>query len=112
MNKILLIFFMSMAFIITFGPAFAAEDMSEPKGSDKTIHDEDLQYLQLDQDRATVNQMTAVPGSEGSGAGGESKDSDTMYKDTDQYTTPIETPAKPGTEGSGGSRDDSYSPGY
>lgn len=115
MKKILAIL-TGMAFTITLGLAFAVEDLSGSQGTgDKIIRDEDIQQLQLDQDRATVNQMAAEPGSEGSGAGGASTDSDTMYKDSDQYTAPVEkTPAKPGIEGSGagGSRDDSYSPGY
>ncbi len=115
MKKILAIL-MGMAFILTLGLAFAAEDMSGPQGtSDKIIRDEDIQHLDMDQDRATVNQMPTESGTEGSGAGGVNKDSDSTYKDSDQSTAPLEkTPAKPGAEGlgAGGSSNDSYSPGY
>jgi hypothetical protein len=114
MKKILAML-MGMAFIITFGLEFA-EDMSGPQGTgDKIIRDEDIQRLEMDQDRATVNQMPAESGTAGSGAGGVSKDSDSTYKDSDWGKAPVEkTPAKRGVEGSGagGSSNDSYTPSY
>ena len=116
MMKKIFPFLLGVTFIITFGLEFAAEDMSEYKGTgDTTIRDEDIQNLKMDQDRSTVNQLPAVPGTAGSGAGGENKDSDTMYKDSDQTTAPIEkTPEKRENEGSGagGWSNDPYSPGY
>jgi hypothetical protein len=105
---------MGMAFILTFGLEYAAEDMSDTQGMDnKTITNEDIQHLNLDKDHATVNQMPAESGTSGAGAGGVNNESDSSYKDSDQSAAPVEnTPAKGTDEGSGtgGSSDDSYSP--
>jgi hypothetical protein len=111
--KKLLSSLLGMAFILTFGLEYAAEDMSDTQGMDnKTITNEDIQHLNLDKDHATVNQMPAESGTSGAGAGGVNNEPDSTYKDSDQSAAPVEnTPAK-GHEGSGtgGSSDDSYSP--
>jgi hypothetical protein len=107
---------LSFVFVLTFGYEFA--EQSAPGNSDtgpKMIRDEDIQHYDIDQDRATVNQMPAQSGSEGSGAGGVTKDSDSTLKDSDSSKAPVEeAPAEPGAKGSGagGASDDWHSSGY
>jgi hypothetical protein len=107
---------MSFVFVLTFGYEFAEQSAPGTSDtSDKMIRDEDIQHYDIDQDRATVNQMPSQSGSEGSGAGGVTKDSDSMLKDSDSSKTPVDkAPAEPGTKGSGagGTSDDWHSSGY
>jgi hypothetical protein len=99
-----------LAFVLSFGLAFAADNAGETSGTDNTdkmIRDDDLSHSNLDQDKGTVNQMPE--GSvEGSGAGGTSKDSESFSK------TPVEkSPEEPAKgSGTGGESKDSGSWGY
>ena len=64
MKKILSLV-LGMGLVLSLGMAYAEEGMSGTKDtSDKMIGNDDLQRNNLDQDRATVNQMPAEPGSE------------------------------------------------
>ena len=105
-----------MAFILTFGLAFATEDMSESNSTvDDTICDQDTHQPDMDQERPTVKRMPTESDTAGSGAGGMNKDSESTYKNNDRSIAPDEnTSVKCYVEGSapGGSRDDSYSPSY
>ncbi len=69
---------------------------------DKMITNDDISHSEMDQDRATVNQMPAGSGSEGSAAGGASKEPDTLKSDSDQNRQPVDKgSAGSGEEGSG-----------
>ncbi len=89
-----------MALVLAAGLAYA-EDIMPGSGDlgDKVIRNEDLSHIQLDQDRATLNQMPSE--AEGSAAGGMSTDSGTDME-MDQGKTPIDKgAAKPDAEGQG-----------
>lgn len=92
-----------MAFVLTFGSAYAEGNMTGREDTgDRMIRNEDLPYIILDPNRATVNQMPAETGAEGSAAGGVSEESGGMYKDSDQGNAPVEkAPAETGVEGTG-----------
>jgi hypothetical protein len=95
-----------MAIVLTFGMALAEDNTTQTKGSgDITIRDmirdDDLPRINLDKDRATVNQMPAETGAGGSAAGGVSGESDDMFKDIEQLKTPVDVDKAPAEEGSG-----------
>ncbi len=103
-----------MAFVFTVGFVLADDSMTETKDNgDKIIRNDDLSHIDINQDRATVNQMPAESGAGGSAAGGIGGDSNTMKNESDSTKAPVEkTPVEPGTEGSGAGGTDTYSPGY
>jgi hypothetical protein len=102
MKKILSLL-MGTAFVLAFGTAHAEDSVSGAGDmGDKVIRNDDLSHIQLDQDLATLNQMPAETEAEGSGAGGVSKDSDSMGTEMEQGNTPADKgAAEPGAEGSG-----------
>ncbi len=78
-----------MALVLFVGLTYAADTM--PAGEDtgdKMIRNEDLSHIQLDPDRATLNQMPAESEIEGSAAGGMSSDADSMSGEVDQGNNP------------------------
>jgi hypothetical protein len=94
--KKLLSLLSGIAIVLTFGMALA-EDIT----TRDMIRDDDLPRINLDKDRATVNQMPAETGAEGSAAGGVSGESDDMFKDIEQIKTPAEVDKVPAEEGTG-----------
>jgi hypothetical protein len=95
---------MGIGLVLSLGMAYAEESMSVTKGTgDKMISNDDLLRYNLDQDRATINQMPAVPGSEGTAAGGVSGETESTGTDIEQSKAPVDKgPAVPGEEGTGG----------
>ena len=93
---------MGMAFVLAFGMAYAKDGMSGSGDmGDKVIRNDDLSHIQLDQDRATLNQMPETE-AEGSGAGGISKEEDSTGTEMEQGNAPAEKgAAASGAEGSG-----------
>ncbi len=89
------------AMVLTAGFAYAEESLpGSGDPGDKMIKNEDLSHIQLDQDKATLNQMPSE--AEGSAAGGMSTDSESMGTEMDQGKTPADKgAAEPGTEGQG-----------
>ncbi len=97
MKKILSLL-MGMAFVLTFGLAFAEDNATKTNDiGDKVIRNDDLLHLKLDPDRATVNQMPAESEAEGSAAGGVSSQSESMDTETDIDIDQGKTPADNGT---------------
>lgn len=101
--KKLLSIIMGMGLVLSLGMVYADEGKEGAANpSEKMIRDDDLEHLNLDQDRGTVNQMPTVPGSEGSAPGSlreEPKNTDT---DIEQSREPAEmVPAAPEKEGTG-----------
>jgi hypothetical protein len=101
--KKILSFVMGIGLFLSLGMAYAEEGtggVTYP--GEKMIRDDDLEHLNLDQDRATVNQVPALPEIEGSAPGGvreEPKDTDT---DIEQSKEPVGiVPAAPEEEGIG-----------
>jgi hypothetical protein len=94
---------MGMGLVLSFGLAYAEEGMSGTKDmGNKMISNDDLLRYDLDQDRATINQMPAESGSEGSAAGGVSAEPESAGADIDQSkSTGDRIPAIPGDEGTG-----------
>jgi hypothetical protein len=87
-------------FVVAFGMASAETSMSGDMGG-KVIRNDDLSHIQLDQDRATLNQMRETE-AEGSAAGGVTKEEDSMGSEMEQGSKPAETGAtESGVEGSG-----------
>jgi hypothetical protein len=101
--KKFLSFIMGMGLVLSLGMAYAEEGSSGIEyPSDKMIRDDDLPRLNLDQDRATVNQMPAVPGREGSAAGGVREEPAGTSTEIEQSKQPVEkSPIVPGEEGTG-----------
>jgi hypothetical protein len=104
--KKLLSLISGMAIVLTFGVALAEDNATQTKDPDGVtirdmIRDDDLPRIDLDQDRATVNQTPAEKGAGGSAAGGVSGESDEMFKDLDQIRTPIDVDEVPAAEGTG-----------
>ncbi len=100
MKKILTLL-AGMAMVLTAGLAYT-EDSQSGSGDlgDKMIKNEDLSHIQLDQDKATLNQMPSEV--EGSAAGGMSTDQNSMGTEIDQDKTPADKGAvESGTEGQG-----------
>jgi hypothetical protein len=82
------------ALVLAFaGIAFAADDEYRKDESGNMIKNDDLDQYKLDRDRATVNQMPAEPGTEGSAPGGISPD--TNKGDTDMTVAPEEKAPMP-----------------
>jgi len=102
MNKILSLV-MGIGLIFSLGMAYAEEGIGGARDTtDKMIRDDDLLRYNLDQDRATINQMPAEPGSEGSAAGGVSGEPESTGTDIEQSKSPVDKgPAIPGEEGTG-----------
>ncbi len=108
MKKILSLVF-GASFVLAAGLACAEDSVYYGTGdtNNKMISNDDLSHIQLDSDRATLNQM---PEAEGSAAGGRSADADSMGTEMDQGKSPIDKgSAEPGVEGqgAGGSAKDS-----
>lgn len=103
--KKLLSLLSGMAIVLTFGMALAEDSTTQKDSSDITIRDmirdDDLPRINLDKDRATINQMPAETGAEGSAAGGVSGESDDMFKDIEQIKTPADVDKVPAEEGTG-----------
>jgi hypothetical protein len=101
--KKFLSFIMGMGLVLSLGMAYAEEGAGGiVYPSEKMIRDDDLPRLNLDQDRATVNQLPAVPGREGSAAGGVRQEPKSTDTDIEQSKEPVEKiPAVPGEEGTG-----------
>jgi hypothetical protein len=100
------------AFVLAAGLAYAEDRIYSGIGdtNNTMIHNEDLSHIQLDQDRATLNQMPAESEIEGSAAGGVSAEADGMGTEIEQGKTPADkNPAEPGAEGrsAGGTAKDS-----
>ncbi len=99
MKKILTLL-AGMALVLTAGLAFAEDLSGNGDPGDKMIRNEDLSHIQLDQDKATLNQMPSE--AEGSAAGGMSTDSESMGTKMDEGKTPADKGAvESGTEGQG-----------
>jgi hypothetical protein len=103
MKKILSLV-MGIGVILSLGMAYAEEGIGGARDtSDKMIRDDDLLRYNLDQERATINQMPAAPGSEGSAAGGVSAEPESAGTDIEQSKAPVDKgPTVPGDEGTGG----------
>ena len=101
--KKFLYFIMGMGLVLSLGMAYAEEGAGGIEyPSEKMIRDDDLPRLNLDQDRATVNQMPAGSGTEGSAAGGVSAEPQSSDTGIEQSKEPVEkSPALPGEEGTG-----------
>ena len=99
MKKILSLL-MGMGLVLSFGLANAEEGTSSTKDmGNKMISNDDLLRYDLDQDRATINQMPAEPGSEGSAAGGISAEPESKGADIEQSKAPVDKgPATSGEE--------------
>jgi len=66
-----------IAFVFTFGLAYAEDSVTDTKKTnDKVVHNDDLLHIKLDPDRATVNQMLSESIAEGSATGGVSYESE------------------------------------
>ncbi|HSB34046.1 MAG TPA: hypothetical protein VLG39_06295 [Nitrospirota bacterium] len=97
--KKLLSFMLGMGLVLSLGIAYAGEGTGGTTyPSEKMIRDDDLQHLNLNQDRATMNQIPALPEIEGSAPGSlreEPKNTDT---DIEQGKEPADiVPAAPGS---------------
>ncbi len=80
-----------MAFVLAFGMAYADDKMPESKDlGDKMISNEDLQKLDQDQSKSTVNQMQSQPGAGGSAAGGMEKPGSNPMDETSEKPAPTE----------------------
>ncbi len=103
-----------VALVLTAGFVFADDSATWTKDNgDKIIRNDDLSHIDINQDRATINQMPAESGAGGSAAGGMSGDSGTMKNDSESTKAPVgKTPVEPGAEGSGAGGTDTYSPSY
>jgi hypothetical protein len=101
--KIILSLVMGIGLVLSVGMVYAEEGMSCTKDtSDKMIGNDDLLQQNLDKDRATVNQMTTEPGSEGSAAGGVSKEPESTGTDVEHGKAPVDRgPAAPGEDETG-----------
>jgi hypothetical protein len=78
MKKILSLL-MGIAFVLSFVLAYAEDSVTDTSHTnDKVISNDDLLYIKLDPDRATVNQMPSEFIAEGSAAGGVSSESEDM----------------------------------
>ncbi len=102
--KIILSLLAGTAFVLASGLAYAEDSVSSgiEDTNDNTIRNEDLSHIQLDPDRATLNQMPAESEMEGSAAGGMNVDADSMGTEIDQGKTPVDKiPAESGVEGQG-----------
>src|SRR5512147_119611 len=98
-----LAFLTGIAVVLSMGLAIA-EDRTTNAGSrsDQMIRDDDLLRFNLDQDRATINQMPAGLGEQGSGAGGISGEPEGAPSEIDQTKAPVEKgAAEPVEEGAG-----------
>jgi hypothetical protein len=102
MKKILSLI-MGMGLVVSLGLAYAEESMgSAGDTGDKIIRDDDLLHFDLDQNRATINQLPAAPGTEGSAAGGIRGEPENKGIDIEQSKEPSDKgPATPGEEGTG-----------
>jgi hypothetical protein len=98
-----------IAIVLALGLALA-EDRTSNAGnrSDQMIRDDDLLRFNLDQDRATINQMPAGAGEQGSGAGGISAEPEGAPSGIDETNTPVEKgvtgPGEVGTGAGGASK--------
>ena len=95
-----------MAIVLTFGIALAEDNAAQTKDPGNVtirdmIRDDDLPRINLDQDRATLNQTPAETGADGSAAGGVSGEPD-LFKDIEQIKTPADVDKLPAEEGAGG----------
>jgi hypothetical protein len=102
MKKILSLV-LGMGLVLSLGMAYAEESTGGAGDtSDKIIRDEDLLRYELDQDRATINQMPAEPGMEGSAPGGVSAEPESAGTDIEQSEEPVDKgTVVPGEEGAG-----------
>ncbi len=92
------------ALIAAFGVSYAKVRLAamDYGDSDKMITNDDISHSDMDQDKATVNQAPEGSGSEGSAAGGVSKEPDTMKSDKDMSKQPVDKGAAgKSEEGSG-----------
>ena len=91
-----------MAIVLTFGVALAEDNAAQTKDPGSvTIRDDDLPRINLDQDRATLNQTPAETGADGSAPGGVSGESD-LIKDIEEIKIPADVDKLPAEEGAGG----------
>ena len=91
-----------MAIVLTFGIALAEDNAAQTKDPGSvTIRDDDLPRINLDQDRATLNQTPAETGADGSAAGGVSGEPD-LFKDIEEIKIPADVDKLPAEEGAGG----------
>jgi hypothetical protein len=101
--KKILFLAVGMGLVLSLGMAYAEEGrggITYP--SEKMIRDYDLPRLNLDKDRATVNQMPTEPGFEGSAAGGLREEPGSMGTGIEQSKKPVDkSPAVPEEEGTG-----------
>lgn len=101
--KKMLSLLIGMGLVLSLGIAYAGDGAGGAMyPSERMIRDDDLPRLNLDQDRATVNQMPANPGAEGSAAGGlreEPKNTDTGIEQSKEPADIV--PATPEEEGTG-----------
>ncbi len=79
-----------MVLVLATGLTYAADLPATGDTGDKMVRNEDLSHIQLDPDRATLNQMPAESEIEGSAAGGVSADADSMDNEIDQDKTPAD----------------------
>lgn len=90
---------MGMGLVLSLGMAYAeegTEGVTHP--SEKMIRDDDLQHLNLDQDRATMNQVPALPEIEGSAPGSVREEPKNADTDIEQSKEPADiVPAAPGS---------------
>ncbi len=75
-----------VALVLAAGLAYAENSVYTGTGdkNDKMIRNDDLSHIQLDPDRATLNQMPAESEVEGVAAGGVTEDTDSMGSEVDQ----------------------------
>ncbi len=103
--------------VLAFGFAHAEDSISSGVGDtndNNMIRNDDLSHIQLDPDRATMNQMPAESEIEGSAAGGVSADTDNMGAEIDQDKTPSDKSSAESEmegQGAGGAAKD-YSDGW
>ncbi len=93
-----------MVLVLAAGLAYAEDSVytGTDDRNDKMIRNEDLSHIQLDPDRATLNQMPAESEVEGVAAGGVAADMDSMGAEVDQGKARAEKgPAESGVEGQG-----------
>jgi hypothetical protein len=100
--KKLLSLLSGMAIVLTFGMALAEDNAGQTKDpGNVTVRDDDLPRINLDQDRATLNQTPAETGADGSAPGGVSGESD-LIKDIKIPADVDKLPAEEGARGETG----------